>query len=62
MKDKIIKQIEYLEEMYDEYLRRTEDVYYQTTYSILEQRLHDLRIEINTYKKVIDMIGDEENG
>ena len=61
MKDKIIKQIEYLEELYDEYLRRTEDVYYQGTYAILEQRLHDLRIEINTYKKVIDMIGDEEN-
>ena len=61
MKDKIRKQIEYLEEMYDEYLRRTEDVYYQVTYAILEQRLHDLRIEINTYKKVIDMIEGEEN-
>lgn len=61
MKDKIRKQIEYLEEMYDEYLRRTEDVYYQANYSVLEQRLHDLRIEINTYKKVIDMIEGEEN-
>ena len=60
MKERIEKQIEYLEDMYDEYLRRTEDVYYQASYSVLEQRLHDLRIEINTYKKVIDMIEGEE--
>lgn len=47
-----------LESVYDDYLERIEDIYYQGSYSVLEQRLHDLRIEINTYKRILDLMED----
>lgn len=58
MKEKIEKKIEELEELYDEYLRRTEDRWYQKSLDILEKRLHDIRIQINTYIDVLEMIKD----
>lgn len=60
MKEKLLKEIKELEELYDYYLEKTEDPYYNYQQKYFEERLHDLRVEIKTYKKVIDMIGDEE--
>lgn len=59
MKDKIEKKIKELEELYDWNLQKSEDMIYINTLSIIEQRLHDLRIEINTYKKVLELIENE---
>ena len=56
MKEKIEKKIQELEELYDWNLQKSEDMNYINTWSILEQRLHDLKIEINTYKNVLDML------
>ena len=71
MKEKIEKQlkeelkidcftkIKELEELYDWNLQKSEDMNYINTWSIIEQRLHDLKIEINTYKKVLEMVENE---
>lgn len=56
MKEKIEKKIQELEELYDWNLQKSEDMNYINTWSILEQRLHDLKIEINTYKNVLEML------
>ena len=56
MKMKIEKKIQELEELYDWNLQKSEDMNYINTWSILEQRLHDLKIEINTYKNVLEML------
>lgn len=59
MKEKIEKKIEELEENYDYYLEKTEDKLYSSQLKIFEERLHDLRIEINTLKNVLEMIENE---
>ena len=59
MKEKIEKKIKELEELYDWYLQKSEDVNYINNWSIIEQRLHDLKIEINTYKKVLEMLEND---
>lgn len=56
MKEKIEAIIELLEEDYDYYLEKIEDTNYISTWSIIGERLHDLKIEINTYKKVLEML------
>ena len=61
MKDKLNKIIKDLEEQYDWNLEKSEDMYYINTWSIIEQRIHDLKIEINTYKKVLEMLENESN-
>lgn len=59
MKGKIESLIERLEVDYDYYLEKSEDINFRANWSIIEQRIHDLKIEINTYKKVLEML---ENG
>lgn len=56
MKDKIEVIIEHLEGDYDYYLEKSEDINFRANWSIIEQRLHDLKIEINTYKNVLEML------
>lgn len=56
MKEEIEKKIKELEELYDWNLQKSEDMNYINNWSIIEQRLHDLKIEINTYKKVLEII------
>ena len=56
MKERIEKIIKELEELYDWNLQESEDMNYINNWSIIEQRLHDLKIEINTYKKVLEML------
>ena len=60
MKEKIEKKIKELDELYDWNLQKSEVMNYINTWSIIEQRLHDLKIEINTYKKVLEMLENEE--
>ena len=60
MKEKIDEIIERLEGDYDYYLEKSEDINYRANWSIIEQRLHDLKIEINTYKNVLEMLENEE--
>lgn len=60
MKEKIEKKIKELEELYDWNLQKSEDMNYINNWSIIEQRLHDLKIEINTYKKVLEMLDKVE--
>lgn len=58
MKEKIEKEIKDLEEQYDWYLEKTEDGNFgNQTY--IYTRLHDIKIEINTYKKVLEMLENE---
>ena len=59
MKEKIEKKIKELEELYDWNSQKSEDMNYINTWSIIEQRIHDLKIEINTYKKVLEMLENE---
>ena len=59
MKEKIKQEINKLEDLYDDYLNKMESPFYSNNYSIFEQRIHDIRIEINTYKKVLEMIENE---
>ena len=56
MKEKIENKIKELEELYNWNLQKSEDMNYINTLSIIEQRIHDLKIEINTYKKVLEMM------
>lgn len=59
MKEQILKEIKELEELYDYYLEKTEDPDFNYQLKYFEDRLHDLRIEINTYKKVLEMLENE---
>lgn len=57
MKEKIEQEIRDLEETYDYYLEKTEEYYNKSnTLKYYEERIHDLYIEINIYKKVLEMI------
>lgn len=56
MKKRIEMEIERLEEMYYYYLEKLEDRSLQYKYSIFTTRIHDIRIEINTLKRVLEMI------
>lgn len=62
MKEKIDEIIERLEGDYDYYLEKSEDINYRVNWSIIEQRLHDLKIEINTYKNVLEMLENSYYG
>lgn len=59
MKKKIENQIKFLEEQYDWNLEKSEDMNYINNWKVIESRLHDLKIEINTYKKVLEMLENE---
>ena len=56
MKEKIENKIKELEELYDWNLKKSEDIMYINNWDSIEKRLHDLKIEINTYKKVLEML------
>ena len=58
MKEKIEKEIKDLEEQYDWNLEKSEDINYISNWNVIESRIHDLKIEINTYKKVLEMLGN----
>lgn len=59
MKEIIEKTIKELEELYDWNLQKSEDMNYISNWKVIESRLHDLKIEINTYKKVLEMLENE---
>lgn len=59
MKERIEKIIKELEELYDWNLQKSEDMNYISNWKVIESRLHDLKIEINTYKKVLEMLENE---
>ena len=59
MNAKILKEIKELEELYDWNLKKLEDIKYMNNWVSIEKRLHDLKIEINTYKKVLEMLENE---
>lgn len=59
MKEKIEKKIKELEELYDYNLQKSEDINYISNWKVIESRLHDLKIEINTYKKVMEILENE---
>ena len=60
MKEKIENEIKELEELYDWNLKKSEDIMYINNWYSIEKRLHDLKIEINTYKKLLEMVENEE--
>ena len=56
MKELIIKincEINTLNELYDFYLEKLEEEPYNSYY---ESRLNEMRVQINTYKKVLEML------
>lgn len=59
MKEKIEKKIKELEELYDWNLQKSEDMNYISNWNVIESRLHDLKIEISTYKNVLEMLENE---
>ena len=62
MKEIIENKIKELEEQYDWNLEKSEDMNYISNWNVIESRIHDLKIEINTYKKVLEMLGNELKG
>lgn len=60
MKEKIKKYLEELDELYDFYLEKTEKATNSSTLKQAEDRLHDLRISINTIKHILEMFEEEE--
>ena len=58
LKIKIEYELRTLNELYDYYLQKSEDIDYIDNWGIIEKRLHDLKIEINTYKKVLEMVNN----
>lgn len=58
MKERIEKIINKLEKDYDFYLEKTEDIDYIGQWRYFEEKLHDLRIEINTYKNILEMFDE----
>lgn len=59
MKELIIKincELNTLNELYDFYLEKLEEEPYNSYY---ESRLNEMRIQINTYKKVLEMVNNE---
>lgn len=56
MKEKIEAIVKDLEERYDYYLEKSEDIMYINNWNVIEQRIHDIKIEINTYKKVLELM------
>lgn len=59
MKEKIEKIIEELEENYSYYLKARENINYRMNWYIIDNRIHDLYIEINAYKRVLEMLENE---
>ena len=59
MKGKLLKENKDLEELYDWNLKKSEDIMYINNWDSIEKRLHDLKIEINTFKKVLEMLENE---
>lgn len=59
MKEKIKKEIKELEELYNYNLDKSDDKNYRSNQRYFEERCHDLRIEIRTYKKVLEMLENE---
>lgn len=59
MKEKIEKEIKELEEQYDWNLQKTEDFNFIKSWSYFERRLIEIKIQINTYKKVLEMLENE---
>lgn len=50
--------IDSLEKEYDYYLEKTEDILYMRQWKYYEERLHDLRIEINILKETKNLMED----
>lgn len=60
MKEKIEQEIRELEEIYDYYLKKRKEYYNKSnTLKHYKERIHELYIEINIYKKVLEMINNE---
>ena len=59
MKEKIEKKIKELEELYDWNLQKSEDINYISNWKVIESKLHDTKIVINTYKEVLEMLENE---
>lgn len=59
MKEKIEKKIKELEELYDLNLQKSEDINYISNWKVIESKLHDTKIVINTYKEVLEMLENE---
>ena len=60
MKEKIEREIRDLEKTYDYCLEKIEEYYNKSnTLKYYEERIHELYIEINIYKKVLEMINNE---
>ena len=56
MKEKIEAIVKDLEERYDYYLAKSEDIMYINNWNVIEERIHDIKIELNTYKKVLELM------
>ena len=55
LKERIKYELKELNELYDYYLRKTEEEPFN---KFNEKRLSEIRIEIRTYEKVLEMVGE----
>ena len=55
LKERIKYELKELNELYDYYLRKTEEEPFN---KFNEKRLGEIRIEIRTYEKVLEMVGE----
>lgn len=59
--EKIKNKIYVLEEEYKYYLDKIENKEYKDNWTYLENKMHDLRIEINCCKEILDWIKGADN-
>ena len=62
MKEKIEKEIKELEEDYDWNLQKSEDFNFIKSWPYFERRMIEIKIAINTYKEVLEMLENEKKG
>ena len=59
LRDYIEEQLAEIEELYDFYLQKLDQAYSDLEQRQFENRLRELRIKKNTYKDVLERIGEE---
>lgn len=58
MKERIEFKLNELQTLYDSYLEKLNDKNYKMNRHIIEQRIHDIIIEMNTYKNVLEILNE----
>lgn len=61
VKREIVEKINRLQSDLDYYEEKVEDIKYKDNWYIIENKIHDLRIEMNTYYDILDFLESRVN-